>query len=169
MKYTNIHDFHVKNGYYVRVIPEQSKQSCSVVFPNNLLENNKYDISILYEIDQDEKTITKYLTIQHRVEKTVVHADKYVMRTLIVEDIIIITSALKIALEFIIMDNNADVTEVTEAFDVDLTEQETIYEKTLFEELVSVLTSNVKTSLLEDEVLAKGYQQMITCFEEGGL
>jgi hypothetical protein len=168
MIYKDIKDFHTQNKYYVKVSPGKDGLSCAVKFPDNIIHDVVRNFSLLYEIEPENNILRKHLIIQKHVEKTELEVYKFMARVLVIQDILILTSALEISLELILIDN-PEIKDLAEIFDLDLTLGEQNKERRLFGELGGVLTNRVKTSLLDDEDIGSCYQLMLDVFDRGGL
>ena len=156
-----IKEFHIQHGYVVKVelLDTQSKYGCKVEFPANtfmkllpvqktyLLYDNPYAIELLVNYDDE--------TTRRTIEVLATN-----IRLLVIQDIFLTAHKRKISKDLIIVSGSKTLFDMLE---IPQTEAERKLETELCLQFRELLAGNVAASDIE------GYEQVLSCFENGGL
>ena len=157
----HIKQFHKQHGYYVRVAPIAGLNGCTVRFPNNtVLKTPTFDKTyILYD---HPYSIELFVIIDKKkvVNKTIDVTSSNI-RLLVLQDIFLQTHKLNMSKDLIVVEeSNSNLFDMLE---VSQTKEEKKVEAQLCVKFRELLAGNVVTSDIE------GYEQVLSCFESGGL
>ena len=153
--------FHILNNFYVRIQPIPHSIGCIVNFPANrftktlaidkiyMLNNDPYSID-LYVLENNKSILTKN-----------VPANNSNIRLLIVQDIILNTFRLGMSKDLVVVEESDK--NLFGMLEMPQTREEKELETRLCVNFRELLAGNVVTSDIE------GYEQVLLCFESGGL
>ncbi len=161
-----ITQFHIDHGYYVKIKPLPKMIGCFATFPANRLmsqpeANRTYIVNTepscieVFHIDYGSDIISKKI-----------HSDKFSLRLLILEDILLQTVARKMSRNLILVDGT-DEKSVFTLLDVMMSQEELDLEKELCLRFRELLSGKVEYDV--DASIADSYKKVLECFENGGL
>jgi len=153
--------FHIDNKYYVKVQPISSLIGCCVEFPTNLLTNQPGYIKT-YIVNEDPSYIEVLCSLdKHKTRK--INVSRIIVRLLITEDILLNTIKRGISRHLIIIDGER-YSNIFHILKLNLSPEELEQEKDLcikFRELLIGKESK--------ETCVSGFEEVLKCFENGGL
>ena len=156
----HIKEFHIKHGCYINIKPLEGDIGCEVHFPSNRFDNIPYVVK-KYILSADPYMIELYTKVS---DKDPVYKDIYVVgsniRLLVLQDIFITANNLGISKDLIVVEGGGKLFDLLK---LPQTREERELETQLCVRFRELLAGNVAASDIE------GYEQVLFCFENGGL
>ena len=155
--------FHIKNGYYVKVKPVPNIAGCFVTFPTNLIYSLG-ELSKTYIINRDRYEIEVYeLEKKEKIHSKVIHADKYNVRLLIIQDILLKTLLRNMSKSLIVAEGEKTIFDM---LSISLDKEDAEIEKVLCLKFSSLLEGEIEHDI--DSKIKSSYLQLLKFFESGG-
>ena len=167
MTINELKKFHIDNNYYVNIKPLDKMLGCYVFFPENVLQNKK-SVTRTYIISEDYQEIEVFHTENDKTTSKTTTTKRFNTRLLILEDILLRSISRNISKDLVLIDGGKIQSNIFEIVGVKLSQEDLKLEKELCEFFL-VLLDGKAVENIEDPVLLNGYEQVLECFEKGGL
>lgn len=156
----HIRDFHIKHDYIVKVRGLESRPGCMVSYPANRFGQFPA-IQRTYMVFADPCGLEIYTILDGRESQSnVIEAVKCNVRLLVVQDVFLTAHKRGISKELILAEDGKTLFKMLE---IPQTEEEKSIETQLCVRFRALLAGDVVSTDIE------GYEQVLSCFENGGL
>jgi hypothetical protein len=156
---TTIKDFHIRNNYIVKITDLDDHAGCSVIYPQNVFNNTPL-LQKTYFVFSDPCVIEIFECTESNTVSRTIDAVRTNIRLLVIQDIFLTTYTRGISKDLILIEGSKTLFDMLE---IPQTEEERKLETQLFGQFRELLVGNVVTSDID------GYNQVLLCFENGGL
>ena len=156
---TNLKEFHINHDYVVKVNGIKNRAGCIANYPENkFLGKPKTDKT--YLLYTDPCSIELYITNYEETTSKNIPAFCSNIRLLVIQDIFLYAHSLGLSKELIFTDGSIPLFNMLE---IPQTKEQKDVETQLCVRFRELLAGNVVASDIE------GYEQVLSCFEKGGL
>ena len=159
---SKIIDFHIKNGYYVKIKSLDPLNGCLVEFPRNIFRNIN-QINQTYVLNINPYSIDLCISDENKkvLAKNNVNATCHNIRMLVIEDIVLTAWKKGFPQKLIVTEKNKKILDLLK---IEQSNEERRIEIELYE-IVKKLLSGESI----DDSKIEGCDQVIKVFEKGGL
>jgi hypothetical protein len=154
--------FHIDNDYYVKIKPLPNLVGCCAIFPPNLLTNQPGYFKT-YIVGENPDSIEVFVSPSTFPSK-IIYAHKTIIRLLITEDILLNTVKRGISRHLMIIDGGLN--NVFNVLKIQLSPAELELEKDLCIRFRELLLGKDRKGVALDY---SGFEEVLKCFENGGL
>ena len=157
--------FHIDHNYYIKIRPLPKINGCIAIFPHNLFIP-KPIIKRTYIINENPICVDVYNTEHNKTTSKKIDTEKFGIRLLVLEDVLLRTIGMGMSTKLIIVENT-EKGDIFSLLKLDMTTEELELERDLCIEFRKLLTGKEKCEVKDR--LSDCYERVLECFENGGL